>query len=382
MASLLTNHMNDIKDITYFMEECKRIPVSVLGPDINESFYKFAVNKNGEIRFGLGAVKGVGEGAVEAIVNERKENGNYIAFDDFMKRVDLRSANKRTLDSMVYAGGFDSFELERYQYFAKELNGQTYLENMIKFGNKVKDSLNSNQFDMFGESAEASIQAPIPSDTMPWTTMELLSKEKEVVGIYISGHPLDDYKLEIDNFCNGNLSMLNNMEKIKGKELRLSAVVTQVEHKETKTGKPFGILHLEDYHSSFSFYLFGDDYINFKAYMMEGWLLHLNGKVKKKFYNDDLEFKISSIDLLAEIIDKEVRDIVLRVDVNDISKDFVEEITTLASNSSGKHSLVLNLVDSLNRYEVDLLSRKIKIDLNKDFISEVNSISQVKMRIK
>jgi DNA polymerase-3 subunit alpha len=382
MASLLTNHMNDIKDITYFMEECKRIPVSVLGPDINESFYKFAVNKNGEIRFGLGAVKGVGEGAVEAIVNERKENGNYIAFDDFMKRVDLRSANKRTLDSMVYAGGFDSFELERYQYFAKELNGQTYLENMIKFGNKVKDSLNSNQFDMFGESAEASIQAPIPSDTMPWTTMELLSKEKEVVGIYISGHPLDDYKLEIDNFCNGNLSMLNNMEKIKGKELRLSAVVTQVEHKETKTGKPFGILHLEDYHSSFSFYLFGDDYINFKAYMMEGWLLHLTGKVKKKFYNDDLEFKISSIDLLAEIIDKEVRDIILRVDVNDISKDFVEEITTLSSSSVGKHSLVLNLVDSLNMYEVDLLSRKVKINISKEFISKIDSLYQVKMRIK
>ena len=203
--------MSDIKGITYFMEECKRMKISVLAPDVNESFYKFAVNKNGEIRFGLGAVKGVGEGAVESIVNERKENGNYIAFDDFMKRVDLRSANKRTLDSIVYAGGFDSFGLERYQYFAREQNGQSYLEQMIKFGNKVKDTLNSNQFDMFGDSAETSIQAPVPVETVPWTTMEMLSKEKEVVGIYISGHPLDDYKLEIDNFCNGNLAMLHDM---------------------------------------------------------------------------------------------------------------------------------------------------------------------------
>jgi DNA polymerase-3 subunit alpha len=323
----------------------------------------------------------VGEGAVESIVNERKENGNYTAFDDFMKRVDLRSANKRTLESIVCAGGFDSFDLKRSQYFAKEENGQTYLEKMIKFGNKVKDSENSNQFDMFGESAEASIQAPVPVETPLWTTMELLSKEKEVVGIYISGHPLDDYKLEIENFCNGNLSMLNNMDKIKGKDLRFAGVVTNIEHRETKTGKPFGVLHIEDYHDSFSFYLFGDDYINYKAYFTTGWLLHLSGKVKKKFYNDDLEFKISSMDLLSELIDKQIRDIVLRVDVNEISDVFADDLVNLVSDHKGKHSLVINVVDYLNKYEVDLLSRKMKVNLDKDFISQIHSIRQIKMRI-
>jgi DNA polymerase-3 subunit alpha len=382
MASLLTNHMNDIKDVTYYMQECKRMGIPVLGPDVNESFFKFAVNKHGEIRFGLGAVKGVGEGAVEAIVNERKENGNYTAFDDFMKRVDLRSANKRTLDSVAYAGGFDAFELERHQYFAKEVNGQSYLENMIKFGNKVKDSLNSNQFDMFGGSTEDSIQPPLPADMVPWTTMEILSKEKEVVGIYISGHPLDDYSLEIDNFCNGNFSMLYNMQKIKGKDLRLSGVVTKVEHKETKTGKPFGILHLEDYYSSFSFYLFSDDYINYKAYLTEGWLLHLSGKVKKKFYNDDLEFKVSSIDLLPEIIDKEVRSIMLSIDINNISEDLVETILVLANKKPGKHSLFLNLVDTFNKYEVNLLSRKVKLSLDKDFMNQINSLKELKIKVR
>ena len=382
MASILTNHMNDIKDITYFMEECRRMGVSVLGPDINESFYKFSVNKNGEIRFGLGAVKGVGESAVEAIVSERKENGSYLSFDDFMKRVDLRSANKRTLDSIAYAGGFDSFELKRHQYFSTDKNGRSFMENMIKFGNKVKDNLNSNQFDMFGESVDDSIQAPTPNESIPWSTMEMLSKEKEVVGIYISGHPLDDYKFEIDNFSNGELSMLYKMENIKGKELRLAGVVTEVEHKETKTGKPFGILHLEDYHNSFNFYLFGDDYINFKAYLTEGWLLLLSGKVKKKFYNDDLEFKISSIDLLAEIIDKEVRELVLRLDINDIDINLSDSLVSVVNKYSGKHSLVLNVVDSLNKYEVDLLSRKIKVNLEKEFIKELKSINPIKMMVK
>jgi len=382
MASLLTNHMRDIKDITYYMEECKRMGVPVLGPDVNESFYKFAVNAKGEIRFGLGAVKGVGEGAVEAIVNERKENGNYTAFDDFMKRVDLRSANKRTLESVVCAGGFDLFDLKRSEYFSKEDNGQTYIEKMIKFGNKIKDSENSNQFDMFGESAEASIQAPVPNPVLPWTTMELLSREKEVVGIYISGHPLDDYKIEISNFCNGNLAMLNNMDKVKGKDLRFAGVVTKVEHRETKTGKPFGVLHFEDYHGAFSFYLFSDDYINFKAFFTEGWLLHISGKVKKRFYNDDLEFKISSIDLLSEIVDKEVRDVILRVDVNDISEKLVEEVVQIVSEYKGKHSLVFNVADHLNKYEVDLLSRKMKVDLSKEFFSQIGELDQLKLRVK
>ena len=259
MASLLTNHMKDIKDITFYMEECKRMGVSVLGPDVNESYYKFAVNVNGEIRFGLGAIKGVGEGAVESIVNERKDNGNYKSFEDFVKRVNLRSANKRTLESIAYSGGFDSFSLNRAQYFAKLEDGYSYLERMLKFGNKFKDRLNSNQVDMFGNDSNIAIKSPLPANIDEWNTMSLLSKEKEVVGIYLSGHPLDDYKIEIDNFCRDNLAMLDNLKQYKGKKLVFAGVVTDIEHRQTKSGKPFGILHLEDYKGSYSFYLFGDD---------------------------------------------------------------------------------------------------------------------------
>ena len=382
MASLLTNHMRDIKDITYYMEECKRMNIQVLGPDINESFYKFAVNNNGEIRFGLGAVKGVGEAAVQAIVNERKENGNYISFDDFMKRVDLRSANKRTLESIACAGGFDTFDIKRSQYFSKEDGAESYIEKMIKFGNKFKNISLSNQFDIFGESSENNIQAPIPEIIEPWSTMELLSKEKEVVGIYISGHPLDDYKIEIENFCNGHLGMLYNMSGIKDKKLRFAVVVTDVEHKETKTGKPYGILHVEDYTSSYSFYLFSDNYIDYKSYFTVGWLLQITGKVKKKFYNDDLEFNISSIVLLSELLDKETRDVVLTVELSEITDVLINELTNIIENNKGKHSLIIKVTDHINKYDVDLLSRKNKVSLNKSFFNKIESLNSCQLKIK
>ena len=381
MASLLTNHMNDIKDVTYFMEECKSMGLTVLGPDVNESFYKFSVNKKGEIRFGLGAVKGVGEGAVDAIVVERNKQGLYKSFSDFMKRIDLRAANKRTIESIAYSGGFDSFNYKRYDYFSKDEKGITYIEQMIKFGNRIQDSLNSSQVDMFGDSVEISIKVPEPFETEEWTTMQQLSYEKEVVGIYLSGHPLDDYKMQIDNFCNGNLSMLKNMPKYNGKKISFAGVVTGVEHKETKNGKPFGVLHFEDYQASFSFYLFGEDYISFKSYLMDGWILYISGTVKKKFYNDDLEFKINKIEILSELIDKEPRDIIFKIHINEINDDFVEEFSSLIEKYPGKHSLFLRVLNDQKEYNVEFLSRKKKIDLSKDFISSINSLKQLEMKI-
>ena len=214
----------------------------------------------------------------------------------------------------------------------------------MKFGNKVQAEKDSTQIDMFGEIGEPNIQSPLKPNTNPWGTMELLSKEKEVVGVYISGHPLDDYQVEIDNFCNGHLGMLYNMEAVKGKNLCFAGVVTNVEHKETKTGKLFGVLHVEDYKGAFSFYLFGDDYINYKAYFTIGWLLYINGKVKKKFYNDDLEFKISSVALLSELIDKQVRDAVLRIDISDMSEGLVNNIVDIVNKNKGKHSLIVNVI--------------------------------------
>ena len=381
MAAILTNHMKDIKDITLYMEECKRMGVSVLGPDVNESFFKFAVNKNGEVRFGLGAIKGVGEGAVKAIVEERKENGNYLSFTDFVTRVDLRSANKRTLESLAYSGGFDSFDFKRAQYFAQE-NDVNYIEKMIKFGNKIKDSQNSNQFDMFGESSEVLITPPLPFEVEEWGTMDLLSKEKEVVGIYISGHPLDDYRFEIKSFCNSNLLELSNLDTAKGKQMNFSGVVIDVEHKETKNGKKYGVILLEDYSSSFKFFLFGDDYIKYKSFLSPSWLLLISGRVKKKFYNDDLEFKISSINILSELIDAEVRDLVISLDFNNVEPSLNDNLVEIISKNKGKHSVIFNFIDSKNNYNSEVLSRKFKVDLNKELINELNNFNKIGIKIK
>ena len=380
MAAILTNHMKDIKDITLYMEECRDMGVKVLGPDINESFFKFAVNKEGEVRFGLGAIKGVGEGAVKAIVDERKENGNYSDFSDFVSRVDLRSANKRTLESLAYSGGFDSFGINRSQYFEIEKD-QSYIEKMIKFGNKVQDTKNSNQFNMFGENSDSVLQAPAATDCEEWSTMDLLSKEKEVVGIYLSGHPLDDYRFEIDNFSNSNLSVLSDLQKIENKEIRLSGVIIDVEHKETQKGKKFGVLHMEDYHGAFKFFLFGDDYIKFKSFLTPTWLVHISGRVKKKFYNDDLEFKINNISLLSELTDSEVRDVVLKLELNSLTETLVDQTVKLVEKNKGKHSLIVSVIDSENNYKVDLLSRKLKVDINNDFVSEINSIQEVSLSV-
>ena len=380
MAAILTNHMKDIKDITLYMEECRDMGVKVLGPDVNESFFKFAVNKEGEVRFGLGAIKGVGEGAVKAIVDERKENGNYSDFSDFVSRVDLRSANKRTLESLAYSGGFDSFGINRSQYFEIEKD-QSYIEKMIKFGNKVQDTKNSNQFNMFGENSDSVLQAPAATDCEEWSTMDLLSKEKEVVGIYLSGHPLDDYRFEIDNFSNSNLSVLSDLQKIENKEIRLSGVIIDVEHKETQKGKKFGVLHMEDYHGAYKFFLFGDDYIKFKSFLTPTWLVHISGRVKKKFYNDDLEFKINNISLLSELTDSEVRDVVLKLELNSLTETLVDQTVKLVEKNKGKHSLVISVIDSENNYKVDLLSRKLKVNINNDFVSEINSIQEVSLSV-
>ena len=383
MAALLTSNMNNISDVTLNMEECRRIGVKVLGPDVNESFYKFAVNKKGEIRFGLGAVKGVGEAAVEAIVKERKENGPYQDLNDFVSRINLKSANKRTLESIALSGGFDSFNILRSQLFYQE-NNQTYLEKIMKFGSKVQSEKDSTQIDMFGEIGESSLQAPIIPDVEPWGTMELLSKEKEVVGVYISGHPLDDYRLETESFVNASLDVLKNMDSAKGRDLRFAAVVTGVEHRESSTGKKFGIVHLEDYADSFKLFLFGSDYTDYKNFLTEGWVLYLKGKVQNRQWGDtdQLEFKVHKIEMLDQLIDSENRNLLIEVSFDVVNDNIVNKLMETINNNKGEHLLKIKLINYQDKYAVDLLSRNTKVDLSKDFIDSLRKINDLKVSIE
>ena len=383
MAAVMTNNMNDIKKITFFMEECRRMGTKVLGPDINESSYKFTVNKDKQIRFGIGALKGVGEGAVEAIVKERKENGKYTSIFDATKRIDLRSANKKAFESLALAGGFDSFEgIHRAQYFHSADGGAPFLERAIKYGANHQESENSAQASLFGGESEVSIPEPEIPQCEEWGTMEKLSKEKDVVGIYLSGHPLDDFKFEISNFCNAQIKDLKNLEVAAQRgEMKMAGIVTGVQHRMTKTGKPFGILDFEGYEDAHSFFIFGDDYVKFKGYLNTGWFLFMKGKAQKRAWGDELEFKISSIELLSELRDKLAKNVTLKMEYDEVSEDMVDWLKELGKEKLGKCTLSVALVDRKNKNTVQLKSREIKVNLTNTFLEEVGKWPNIEFKV-
>jgi DNA polymerase-3 subunit alpha len=318
MASVMTHNMNDIKKVTFFMDECRRMGIPVLGPDVNESRYKFAVNAKGEIRFGLGAVKGVGEGAVEAIFNEREANGPYTSIFDMCKRIDLRAANKKALESLAVAGAFDSFKgSHRAMYFHSD--GTTnFLEKAIKYGASHQESINSAQVSLFGEASSVQLSEPLAPVCEPWGNIQALKAEREVVGVYISGHPLDDHRLAIDTYCNTDLVTLQTEEaKARPQEYKFAGIVTGVQHRMSKTGNPFGIFELEDHEGTFEIGLFGEDYTKFREFFSDGYFLYLRGIWKDRWRGKDdarppeKEFKLNGIELLTTLMDKKVSGITI-----------------------------------------------------------------------
>jgi len=385
MAAVLSNNMNDIKQVTFFMEECKRMGAPVLGPCVNESSMRFSVNKKGEIRFGLAAIKGVGGAAVDSIIEERKKDGLYRSIYDMARRVDLRAANKRVWESLAYGGGFDSFQGNyRAQYFAPNNKGVPFFETLLKYGNAWKNGQNSNQHSLFGDDDAAEIPEPAMSAAEPWGTLEKLSKEKEVVGIYISGHPLDDFRLEIDNFCSpGGLSLLQNVDDHNGKTMRFAGIVSEANHRMTKNGKPFGVLTMEDYQDSNSFFIFGDEYVKFREYLVEGWFLFVQGKVQQRKWSKDpneVEFKINSIELLTDIKERMAKHLNLKVSLMDINESFTDKINSLFEKHPGKCRVKFQVKNLETR--ITMPSKNVKVELSKELISELESMSEVEYEVE
>lgn len=385
MASVLSNNMNNIEQVTFFMDECKRMQLKVLGPDINESVHKFTVNAKGEIRFGLGAIKGVGEKAVDCILEERKKNGFFFSIFDVTKRIDLRAANKKTLESLALAGAFDSFpNTHRAQYFAEHEKG-IFLEMAIKYGSKFQENANSAQVSMFDMiEVEEKIEEPQLPHCEEWSTLKKLNAEKEVVGIFISGHPLDDFKLEMNSFCLGNLELLSNLAAVAGKEFALATICVGTEDRMTKTGKPFGVLKLQDYHGSYDFFVFGEDYIKFKPYFIQGQYLFVKGKVQQKQWakeKTDLEFKITNIELLSELRSKKAKNLVLNIKNKDVSEKLIEEIYQLINAYPGNFGFKFNVKDDENGV-ITMASRNKKIDLSNEFINQLDGIYEVSYKIE
>ena len=387
MASVLSNNMNDIKQVTFFMEECRRSGIPVLGPDINESALKFTVNPKGEIRFGMAAIKGVGEGAVEAILEERKENGPYQDIFDLTKRINLRQANKRCLENLAYAGAFDGFEgSHRAQYFYKATERDaTFLEKAIKYGAQHQSESGSTQQSLFGSDSEVDlpkIPAPICD---PWSGVYALKHEKDVVGIFISGHPLDDYQLEVDAFCNMAFDQYNtDPQRFGGKEVCFAGIVTEAVERMSKKGNMYGILNLADFTDQASFFLFGDNYLKFRHFLVEGAMLFVRGRMEPKRFNKaEYEMNITSIELLTDIRDKLVKSVSLRIDVADIDEVFVREMFTLAEQYKGGCTLSIQVVDKTEpSYKVDLTSSKYKVNPSNELIRQLKTFDKLSVRVQ
>ena len=384
MASVLSNNMNDIAQVTFFMEECKRIGVQVLGPDVNESKESFTVNKEGQVRFGLAAIKGAGNAAVQGIITEREKSGEYINIFDFTKRVN-RAVNKKTLEALAMAGGFDCFkEHHRRQYLEAPEGDMTLLEKAVRYAQKVLLEAESAQVSLFGGGSGMEVPVPSVPSMEPFSQLQQLNIEKEVVGLYISGHPLDQFKVEFDAFTNTPLPDFANIEALraKGDNIKAAGIVTSFAHRTTKTGKPFGTLTMEDYHGAHTFFIFGEDYVRFKEYFMTGWFLYITGSVHpNKWKEGEFEFKINTIMLLSDVRSKMVKGLRIHIDLDDLTLALMERLEGITQRYKGEAKLYINVIDKKENITLDLMSTKYNIDPSNEMIKELQTLPEVTYQI-
>ncbi len=383
MASVLSNNMNDIKSVSFFMEECKRAGIPVLGPDVNESQYKFTVNKQGAIRFGLGAIKGVGAKPVESILTERAKDGDFKSIFDMATRVDLRACNKRVFENLVLGGGFDSFgTMHRAQFFVEDSSGRPFIETVSKYGAKFQENKNSSQVSMFGGDSEVDVPEPQPPIVEEWPALTKLSKEKEVIGIYISGHPLDDFKLEIDSFCTATVADLKKLEENNGKQLSIAGIITEAEHRTTKHGKPFGTFEIEDYSDSHKLFLFGGSYQKVKHLLDIGLFIFITGKIGPKQYGEGLDFHLSTMELLAEVKEKRTKSIVLSVEQSDVTDDLLDHLYHTFEENKGGCQVKFEVKDFKTNTTIKMPSKTMKIEINKQLTKQLEEFKVFEYRLE
>ena len=401
MAAVLSNNMNDIKQVTFFMEECRRMGLAVFGPDVNESFYKFTVNDNGAIRFGIGAIKGVGEGAVNTIVEQRKKC-KYKSIFDLAKRIDLRAANKKAFENLALAGGFDCFQnTHRAQYFYQDGEGGTFLEKAIKYGAKYQENENSSQVSLFGEASDVQIPEPLIPPCEEWPTMEKLAKEKEVVGIYISGHPLDDFKNEMTYFCNAKLSDFQDLNNQINRQLSFGGIVTSAQHKMSNNGKPWGIFAVEGFDESYEFKIFGDEYLKFRHFFVQNNFIFAKVMVKEGYVNretgkkSDPRLQFLHIQFLQDVFNEFAKKLTLELNIFDLKPNLIEQLQSVFKTHSGNHPLTIEVLE-LNETKVEeaITIKKPMIDENdevevideddnlEDFNQEISDNIEVQMSLK
>ncbi|MCE4566015.1 DNA polymerase III subunit alpha [Maribellus sp. CM-23] len=387
MAANLSRNLSNITDITKLMTECRRMKLNVFGPDVNESFVKFTANKNGDIRFGMGAIKGVGAGAVQNIINVREKLKGFKTIFDVVENVNLQTVNKKNLEALAMAGAFDNLGMKRSCFFAGEHENDdtNFIEKLIRYGNKLQQESNSAQQSLFGAFDTGSVvKKPTIPPVEEWAKIILLEKEKNLIGIYLTAHPLDDYRLELENFCSRDVSLkeLNeDIEKLKDKDLTFGGMVTASREGQSKNGNMYATLTLSDYTDSKELFFFGNDYVNFGKYCKTGLFVMVRGTVKTRFNSNFYEYKVNSIELLSDVRSNYVKSVTINMPISALNKKLVTDIDHLAKEHKGNALLKFVVYDPENNMQLEMFSRTAKVDPSDDFLSFFDDQPDVSYRI-
>ena len=384
MAALMTRRFSDIGEITKLMEECKSMGIPTLGPDVNESYVEFGVNKKGEIRFGLSAIKGMGSAAADAIVKERQANGPYKDIYDFVERVNLRDVNRKALESLALSGGFDCFSLIREQYFAANNKGDVFLDTLIRFGQQYQMDKSSAVNSLFGEmQADIAIVVPPVPQAEAWSSIEKLYKEKELVGIYLSAHPLDDYSLILNKMCNTTCAEVGDRdlrEQLASREdITFGGIVTKVTQRFSKRGEPFGVVTIEDFNGPGELALFGEEWGRWNGRLTEGCSVFVTAKCSKKYQNSQYySLTISNIEYLQTVKDNRIERFTISINSDVINDVTVDDILSMITDTEGRTKLYINLHDEQSGANILLFARSQGIEVKKnlvDYITETQGMS-------
>ena len=378
MAAVLSRNISNITEITKFMDECRRMGIEVLSPDVNESNLTFTVNQQGNIRFGLGAVKGVGANAVASIVEERTKGGAFKDIYDFVERVNMQACNKKNMEALAQAGAFDNFpNIKREYFFAEIVPGETFTEVLLRFGNKMQSDKNTTHSMLFGGNNAVAITRPDIPRVDDWSILEKLNREKELIGMYLSAHPLDPYRFEMKYLTNAQLSDFPLPE---GKEFAIAGLVTAARNGFTKNGKPWGALTLEDFSGSKEFPFFGQDYEKFQSYIKEGAPLFIRGNIQRN-YRSEPETKIRSINYLSNVRDETFKSVSVTLPLNLITDEWVNDLNVRAEASKGNVTLRFKIVDPETNQMVEMFSRKQRVNMDKEFVDYLESLD-IEMSVK
>ena len=386
MAGNMSRCLNDITKITKLMSECQAMNIPCLGPDVNESEQKFSANKKGEVRFGLSAIKGMGEAAAINIIAERHKNGQYKDIFDFVQRVNLSAVNRKAMESLALSGGFDSFGIRREQYFASNAKGDTFVETLLRYGQVYQSEQSSMQNSLFGDMGGVEIQTPPVPDCEAWSTMELLKRERELVGIYLSAHPLDDYAVVLNHMCNLHCPQIGREMDKKAfasiEELTFGGIVTSVSQRWTKTNKPFGIVTIEDFEGQGELALFGEDWTKWQSMLQEEYHIYITAQCVQRFRNnpDAYDMVIKKIEFLSDVKEKSIEKFTVYMDSTMFNDAQLTDLETTLKNSTGNVPLYINIHDAKNNTNIQLYSRNITVDVNKKLLTSLDEMAEQGVR--